>query len=128
MKDMIKEILNSLNPAHYFNMGVQASKAQKVAYGHLQNHTHKMAIASSKELCEAANSLSECTFTEQKPHDHDIHKKPDVFGGQVSKNVKNAKIGPSPHDQIDSHNPKCAWKVHQLRLLNVLVQVKRHHM
>ena len=33
VKDMIKEIVNSLDPAHYFNMGIQTSKAQKVAYG-----------------------------------------------------------------------------------------------
>ena len=36
-------------------MSIQAFKAQKVAYGHLQNHTCKLAIALSKELCEAAN-------------------------------------------------------------------------
>ena len=35
MKDMIKEIVNLLDPAHYFNMGIQTSKAQKVAYGRL---------------------------------------------------------------------------------------------
>ena len=57
VKDTIKEIVNLLDPAHYFNMGVQASKAQKVACGCLQNQTRKMAIALSKELCEAANAL-----------------------------------------------------------------------
>ena len=35
MKSTIKEIVNSLDPAHYFNMGIQASKAQKIAYGRL---------------------------------------------------------------------------------------------
>ena len=68
-----------------------------------------MAIALSKKLYEAANALSKCTSTEQKPNNHDTHKKPDVFGGQVNKNVKNAKICPTPHNWVDSHNPKYTW-------------------
>ena len=32
VKDMIKEIVNLLSPAHHFNVGIQASKAQKVAF------------------------------------------------------------------------------------------------
>ena len=80
MKDMIKEIVNLLDPAHCVNVDVQTSKAQKKAYGHLQNHSRQMAIALSKELCETANALSKCTSTEQKSNNHDTHKKPDVFG------------------------------------------------
>ena len=41
--------------------------------------------------------------------DFHMHKKPDVFGGRVNKNGKNTKIGPIPHNEIDSCNPKCAW-------------------
>ena len=64
IKDAIKKIVNLLDPAHCFNVSTQASKAQKVACGCLQNHTCKLAIALQKELYEAANSLSKCTSTE----------------------------------------------------------------
>ena len=63
VRDTIKEIVNLLDPDHHFNMGVQASKAQKVACGDLQNHTCKMAIALSREFHESANVFSKWTST-----------------------------------------------------------------
>ena len=70
INDTIKEIANLLEPVHCFDIGVQVSKAQKVAYGCLQNHTCKIAIALSKELYEASNTLSECN---RASHTHENH-------------------------------------------------------
>ena len=75
----IWEIVNLLDPAQHFNVGIQASKAQKVACGCLQNCACNMAIAFSMELHEAANAISECPSTERKPNNHHTHKKMDFL-------------------------------------------------